>query len=158
MAKIQIFVFAALCLASVALAKVPDFVVEGRVYCDTCRAGFETNVTEYIEGAKVRLECKHFVNGKIEHVVEGITDKTGTYKVAMKDNHEEEICEVALVESPLSSCSEIIPGRDRARVTLAEDTGITSHNRYANPLGYLTNQPLAICDALMAMFKLEDDE
>jgi len=24
--------------------------VKGSVYCDTCRAGFETNVTFYIEG------------------------------------------------------------------------------------------------------------
>ena len=33
-----------------ASTKSPDYVVQGRVYCDTCRAGFETNVTEYIKG------------------------------------------------------------------------------------------------------------
>uniref|UniRef100_A0A804MGZ0 Pollen-specific protein C13 n=1 Tax=Zea mays TaxID=4577 RepID=A0A804MGZ0_MAIZE len=27
---------------------LPDYVIQGRVYCDTCRAGFVTNVTEYI--------------------------------------------------------------------------------------------------------------
>lgn len=26
------------------------FVVQGRVYCDTCRAGFETSATTYIPG------------------------------------------------------------------------------------------------------------
>uniref|UniRef100_A0A804RJ25 Pollen-specific protein C13 n=1 Tax=Zea mays TaxID=4577 RepID=A0A804RJ25_MAIZE len=31
---------------------LPDYVIQGRVYCDTCRAGFVTNVTEYIAGAK----------------------------------------------------------------------------------------------------------
>jgi hypothetical protein len=29
----------------------PDYLVQGRVYCDTCRAGFETNVTEYMKGS-----------------------------------------------------------------------------------------------------------
>jgi len=31
----------------------PDYVIQGRVYCDTCRAGFETNVTEYIKGMQL---------------------------------------------------------------------------------------------------------
>ena len=30
--------------------KAPDYVIQGRIYCDTCRAGFETNVTEYMKG------------------------------------------------------------------------------------------------------------
>jgi hypothetical protein len=29
----------------------PDYLVQGRVYCDTCRTGFETNVTEYMKGS-----------------------------------------------------------------------------------------------------------
>ncbi|KAJ3671807.1 hypothetical protein LUZ60_007886 [Juncus effusus] len=158
MAKIQLLVLVAFAFIGVALAGLPDFVVEGRVYCDTCRAGFETNVTNYIQGAKVKLECRHFENGKVEHVVEGVTDATGTYKLLMKDNHEEEICEVELVESPLTNCNEIIPGRNRARVTLADDTGITSNQRYANPLGYLKDSPLDICAKVMEMYKLDDDE
>lgn len=31
---------------------LPDYIVQGRVYCDTCRAGFETNVTTYIKGTR----------------------------------------------------------------------------------------------------------
>lgn len=31
------------------------FSVEGRVYCDTCRAGFETSATTYIPGTLSRL-------------------------------------------------------------------------------------------------------
>lgn len=33
-----------------AATSAPDYLVQGRVYCDTCRAGFETNVTEYMQG------------------------------------------------------------------------------------------------------------
>jgi hypothetical protein len=40
-----------LALAGVASAdKGPGFVVTGRVYCDPCRAGFETNVSHSVEG------------------------------------------------------------------------------------------------------------
>lgn len=38
-------------LADTAVAtSAPDYLIQGRVYCDTCRAGFETNVTEYVKG------------------------------------------------------------------------------------------------------------
>jgi hypothetical protein len=44
----------ALALADTTVAtKTADYVVQGRVYCDTCRAGFETNVTEYIKGTQL---------------------------------------------------------------------------------------------------------
>jgi hypothetical protein len=40
-----------LALAGVTSAdKGPGFVVTGRVYCDPCRAGFETNVSHSVEG------------------------------------------------------------------------------------------------------------
>lgn len=37
-------------VATVVATKAPDYLIQGRVYCDTCRAGFETNVTEYMKG------------------------------------------------------------------------------------------------------------
>jgi len=45
-----------LCLLSyLAGVTVADrmFTIEGRIYCDTCRAGFETSATEYMEGIEV---------------------------------------------------------------------------------------------------------
>lgn len=42
-----------LALAGVASADKPPeggFIVTGRVYCDPCRAGFETNVSKNVEG------------------------------------------------------------------------------------------------------------
>jgi hypothetical protein len=49
----------ALLLVATAVAAVaraapsPGFVVTGRVYCDNCRAGFETNVSHAIEGEPI---------------------------------------------------------------------------------------------------------
>lgn len=49
-------------LASTATATdAPDYVVQGRVYCDTCRAGFETNVTEYIKGKEILFWVRSLV-------------------------------------------------------------------------------------------------
>lgn len=58
MAKVySFFLFAAaVCFLSTLATSnaAPDFIIRGRVYCDTCRAGFETNVTKYIEGTPLR--------------------------------------------------------------------------------------------------------
>jgi len=35
------------------LIATATFHVKGSVYCDTCRAGFETNATFYIEGTYI---------------------------------------------------------------------------------------------------------
>ncbi|GJN03079.1 hypothetical protein PR202_ga20485 [Eleusine coracana subsp. coracana] len=136
----------------------PDYLVQGRVYCDTCRAGFETNVTEYMKGAKVRLECKHFGTGVVERAIDGVTDETGTYKIELKGSHVEDICEVVLVQSPHENCAEAQPPRDRARVVLTNDGGICNGLRLANPLGYFKDVPLPVCSALLKQLDLADDD
>lgn len=45
----------------------PDFVIQGRVYCDTCRAGFQTNVTEYIKGNNMPF-LTSAVEGDTKHI------------------------------------------------------------------------------------------
>uniref|UniRef100_A0A804MGZ1 Pollen-specific protein C13 n=1 Tax=Zea mays TaxID=4577 RepID=A0A804MGZ1_MAIZE len=115
---------------------LPDYVIQGRVYCDTCRAGFVTNVTEYIAGAKVRLECKHFGTGKLER----------------------SICEVVLVESPRKDCDQVQADRDRAGVLLTRNVGISDNLRPANPLGYLKDVPLPICASLLKQLDSDDDD
>ncbi|KAI0498144.1 hypothetical protein KFK09_021385 [Dendrobium nobile] len=140
-----------LCLiSSIALVSSSDnFSVQGRVYCDTCRVGFETNITEYVSGAKVKVECTHFTTNKVEHYNEGVTDSTGSYKINVVDDHEDEICEVVLVDSSLENCKEIEIGRDRVQVLLANDGGISGKARHANSLGFLRNEPLPSCAKLL---------
>jgi hypothetical protein len=51
---VMVAVLAVAALAGVASAeKAGGFVVTGRVYCDPCRAGFETNVSKSVPGACV---------------------------------------------------------------------------------------------------------
>lgn len=139
-------------------ADLPDYVIQGRVYCDTCRAGFVTNVTEYIAGAKVRLECTHFGTGKLERAIDGVTDANGTYTIELKDSHEEDICQVVLVHSPRKDCDQVQALRDRAGVLLTRNVGICDSLRPANPLGYLKDVPLPVCAALLKQLDSDNDD
>ncbi|KAJ3701517.1 hypothetical protein LUZ61_005222 [Rhynchospora tenuis] len=114
--------------------------------------------TAFCIGGKVKLECRHFDHGKIEHTVEGVTDNNGAYSLVLADNHENEICEVVLVESAIKDCAEINPGRDRARVMLSNDIGIPANIRYANSLGFFEDVPLDVCKDVVKWYVLEDDE
>ncbi len=154
-----IAVVAIFALAGTAVANdLPDYIIQGRVYCDTCRAGFETNVTEYIKGAKVRLECKRFGTQKVERSIDGVTDEKGTYKIELKDSHPEDICEMVLVQSPLPNCNEVQALRDRAEIVLSRNVGISDNIRMANPLGYLKDKALPACPDLLKTFNLTTDD
>ncbi|XP_039141067.1 major pollen allergen Lol p 11-like [Dioscorea cayenensis subsp. rotundata] len=159
MAKFQLL--ATLCLlsaiAAIALASPkPQFTIQGRVYCDTCRAGFETTATEYIKGAKVKMECKRYDNDEVSYEAEAVTDGSGTYSITINNDHQDEICEVVLLESPLAGCNEIVVGRNRARVVLTQNSGMSSGVRYANSLGFYKEDPLPLCGELLQMFALDD--
>uniref|UniRef100_A0A7N0ZSP9 Uncharacterized protein n=1 Tax=Kalanchoe fedtschenkoi TaxID=63787 RepID=A0A7N0ZSP9_KALFE len=132
-------------------------IVSGRAYCDNCQAGFETSVTKYIEGAKVKIQC-----GKDNKVTwtseEFTTDSTGTYHISVNDEHEEEYCDVLLVSSPVKGCSKVDPGRDRARVILFRNNGMVSNNRVANNIGFVSDRPLAACAQVMQQYQLTDED
>ena len=129
------------------------FFVEGEVYCDTCRAGFVTNVTTPIQGAKVRLECRHFMTkaGTVERSAEGLTDAVGSYKIELKDNRgSEEVCAVRLISSPVPGCGEIEKGRDSAPAMLVAGAGLATKVRRASLLGFLKSEPLPNCGKILS--------
>ncbi|KAG9456898.1 hypothetical protein H6P81_001406 [Aristolochia fimbriata] len=141
---------AALCWVSTfSIAYASHFIVEGKVYCDTCCAGFETYATYYIPEAKVNLECKNRSTHLVTFNGEGVTDATGTYQVEVTGDHEEDVCEVSLVSSPVKGCKEAAKGRKKAPVLLTKNNGIVSDIRYANPLGFYKNDPLHICPKVL---------
>ncbi|ONK58828.1 uncharacterized protein A4U43_C08F160 [Asparagus officinalis] len=158
MAKLLLALCLLSCFVVIALANTSgSFTIQGRVYCDTCRAGFETSATEYVEGAKVKVECKNYTTGETTQEADGVTDASGTYNIPIMRNHEIEICEVALISSSRKDCDEIKPDRQSARVILAHDTGIASDIRYANSLGFLKKEPLPACGSLLQIYALADD-
>ncbi|KFK28529.1 hypothetical protein AALP_AA7G008600 [Arabis alpina] len=147
----------AVCLSSLAGVAVADaddfdrFQIQGSVYCDTCRVQFVTRLSKFLEGAKVKLECRSRTNGTITLTKEAVTDKTGSYKMEVTGDHEEEVCELVLVQSPDSGCSDVSKEaylRNAAKISLTANDGIVSHEtRIVNPLGFMVQTPLADCPA-----------
>ncbi|KAK1314562.1 Pollen-specific protein C13 [Acorus calamus] len=135
----------------------PTYDVIGRVYCDTCRCGFETPASTYIAGAKVRVECHLRETGEVTYTVDGVTDNTGSYKIQVADDHEDEYCESVLLWSPQNGCAVLEPGRERARVVLSRNTGIVSNKRIANNLGFQSDTQLPECAQLLAQYQEVED-
>ncbi|KAL8225513.1 hypothetical protein R6Q57_018097 [Mikania cordata] len=132
------------------------YVLQGRVYCDTCRAGFETSATTYIPRAKVRVECKD-KEQKLLYTAEGTTDATGTYYINVNEDHGNETCDVVLVSSPLGDCKTADPGRNRARVVLTSYNGIVSDTRFANAMGFMKDEVMSGCTTLLQSLMEEAD-
>ncbi|KAJ0087102.1 pollen-specific protein C13-like [Pistacia vera] len=154
--------FIALCvlpaLVSAGRPNKDPFEVQGRVYCDACRAGFETSAISYIAGAKVRVECSDRKSMQLVYSKEATTDSTGTYKIPVNEDHEDQCCDAILVSSPQTDCKVVSPGRDRARVILTDSNGIASRLRYANSLGFMKDKALSGCAQILKQYQEEDDE
>ncbi|KAL6984195.1 hypothetical protein U1Q18_017572 [Sarracenia purpurea var. burkii] len=112
----------------------------------------------YQTGAKVRVECKDRETQTLLYSIDTTTDSTGTYKLAVKEDHEDQLCDAVLVSSPQSDCASADPGRDRARVILTRNNGIVSNNRFANAMGFMRDQPLSGCQQLLLQYELQESE
>ncbi|WOH11934.1 hypothetical protein DCAR_0831430 [Daucus carota subsp. sativus] len=130
-----------------------DFKVQGQVYCDPCRVRFITQLSTFLKGATVRLECRNREQDtNLTFSGEATTDDTGTYHITVDDDHEDDICEVKLVKSPDPQCSEINLEKNTrygARVSLAANSGMASNVRMASPICFLTNKAHEDCDDLI---------
>ncbi|CAM8939014.1 unnamed protein product [Rhodiola kirilowii] len=151
----------ALCLLpSFAVAFRPftnPLIVRGRVYCDTCRAGFETPATTYIAGVRVRLECRDRHSFEMRYTIDALTDASGTYEVTVNEDHEDEVCDAVLIRSPRPDCALLSPGRDRARVILTRYNGIASDISFVNSLGFMKNEALSGCTELLQQYSELND-
>ncbi|XAR73347.1 hypothetical protein NMG60_11007291 [Bertholletia excelsa] len=135
------------------------FTVIGRVYCDTCRTGFETDATPGIPDAVVRIECRESEgNMNTAYTNEGVTDATGIFKITVNRDCGDEMCDVVLVKSPLADCAEPDPERNRARVILTRSNGLISNIRYCNALGFLRNEPINGCTKILEKYNDPDSE
>ncbi|KAG5018982.1 hypothetical protein AAZX31_06G100900 [Glycine max] len=138
-------------------AKNP-FCVKGRVYCDPCRAGFETSATTYIAGAEIMLQCKSRVSNEVVYTKKGYTDSTGAYTMYVDEDHADQICSAKLVSSPHPQCKEVTPGRDEAVVILTRYNGIASDDRFANAMGFMSQEVASGCAEVLRQYEEFDNE
>ncbi|KAJ7956852.1 Pollen-specific protein [Quillaja saponaria] len=162
--RMRLLLLLALCCVLPALAtsgssiQSNSFCIQGHVYCDTCRAGFETNVTTYIEGATVEIVCKNRKTLEKVFSVKGVTDSTGKYSINVHEDHADEICECQLVNSPQPNCKIVDRGRSKSSVVLTRyDNGVLNYLHYANAMGFLQDEPLDGCSELLKYY-LQDVE
>ncbi|KAG6588217.1 hypothetical protein SDJN03_16782, partial [Cucurbita argyrosperma subsp. sororia] len=140
-----------LSILHVSVSKKDHFVVEGKVYCDTCRIQFFTRVSKWMHGAKVKLVCREEEGGSETLAVEAETGKNGEYTIKVDGDHEEEVCEVNLVKSSDDDCAEVPTDGfgHRARVSITANDGITNPMRQANPLGFMKKETLPQCKEVL---------
>lgn len=111
----------------------------------------------FVAGAKVRVECKDRKTMDLLYSKEGTTDSTGTYKIYVNEDHEDQLCDAMLVSSPQSDCKSPSAGRDRARVILTRYNGIASDNRFANAMGFMKEEPMSGCTELLRQYQEYED-
>ncbi|KAI3668079.1 hypothetical protein L6452_43154 [Arctium lappa] len=127
-----------------------SFVVEGRVYCDPCRIKFPTKISTNIPNTKVILGCRKRENDAAEtYTVEGTSDPKGMYSITASGDHEEEICDVRVKESPDKKCSEVMGAESTSRVSLTDKNGVRGKTRTANPIGFMTKEVDPRCKEIL---------
>ncbi|KAL7230757.1 hypothetical protein ACSBR2_009108 [Camellia fascicularis] len=134
------------------------FTVRGRVYCDTCRFGFETSQSPGIAGARVRIDCKNKNSMQIEYSIGAVTDSNGEYSIIVSGDFGDDICDAVLVSSPQPDCNEAGPGRSRSRLTLTRYNGVVTDTCFANAMGYLRKEPMSDCAELFQKYKDPEDD
>lgn len=156
----KVFLLLALCILPALVSGTRPsrnpFLIKGRVFCDTCRAGFETSACTSIPGARVRIECKLRDSLQLVYSVEGVTDSAGSYQLMVNEDHEDQLCYAMLVSSPQRNCATPSPGRDKASVMLTRSNGIASDTRYANAMGFMMDQPMSWCAQLLQQYQTDD--
>lgn len=96
------------------------------------------------------MECHNRTSGALTLSAEAVTDKSGEYTLAVEGDHEEEICELRVVESSDPECSTLLEGAvHNARVALTNKNGVVQAVRFANPLAFTKKVSLANCPQVL---------
>ncbi|KAA0064823.1 protein DOWNSTREAM OF FLC [Cucumis melo var. makuwa] len=120
--------------------------------------GFDPcSVYLFLNGAKVRIECKDRNSMEVRYTHEATTDSTGSYTLLVSEDHGDELCDAVLVSSPQEKCSSVAEGRDRARVILTRYNGIASNDRYVNAMGFAIDEPMSGCNQVMSQYQDIED-
>lgn len=107
----------------------------------------------------MRVECKDRETLRVKYSLEAETDANGTYEIMVEDDHEDQICECALVSSPIANCRLADPGRSRASALLTRYmNGVVNSRHTVNNMGFLQDEPLAGCKELLKKYLPTDED
>lgn len=109
-------------------------------------------------GAEVMLQCKSRTTNEVVYTKKGKTDSSGAYTIYVDEDHADEVCNAKLVSSPHPECREVTPGRDEALVILTRYNGIASDDRYANAMGFMSQDVAEGCAEVLRQYQEFDNE
>ncbi|XWS41538.1 hypothetical protein CRYUN_Cryun17cG0090300 [Craigia yunnanensis] len=150
-------------------ARREPFRIIGKVYCDACRAGFETSKCSYIPDRIIKLMFPFRLSVCFSSMfnlsdqfltvqsIGAVTDSTGTYNSLVEDEHQDQLCYATLVSSPIPSCRIADNRRNKATVILTRSNGAIANLHHANAMGFLQDKAAAGCQELLKKL-LQDDE
>ncbi|KAI3891528.1 hypothetical protein MKW92_019245 [Papaver armeniacum] len=127
------------------------------VYCDDFHVVNRSNVIHVVPDLRPKFlnRSKNAVNkegGNITYTAEDVvTDEDGMYLVVINGDHEDDVCEVLLKESPRSIVT-VVPTRNQGRVAITIDNGgIDSPIRFMNSLAFSRKylSPIALKSSLI---------
>merc|ERR1712178_181365 len=98
---------------------------------------------------KLQLECSDPITRNVTYSIEGVTDSNGHYKLNVRGDHGDSICEVRLTESPEAECNVPMAGLETARIVCTENSGMHNPIRYANALGFMTKDSVSGCKEVL---------
>lgn len=104
------------------------------------------------------MQCKDRFSNDVVYTKRAWTDSTGCYTIHVDEDHADQVCDAKLVSSPQHDCKEATPGRDQARVILTGYNGIASNDRFANAIGFMTQEVASGCADILRQYQEFDDE
>ncbi|KAA3469124.1 anther-specific protein LAT52-like [Gossypium australe] len=126
------------------------FIVVGHVYCNICRVEFEITLSQGIDEAIVKLECRNRIDQSYTYQSKDIVaDKRGNYEIEVTDDYEESDCDVIMVTSPRQDCNDPTKKWRKARVVLTTMEGVRGNVRFANRLGFKKRTSLPGCNKVL---------
>lgn len=100
-------------------------------------------------GATLKLECSDPITRNVTYSIEGVTDSNGHYKLKVKGDYGDNICEVTLNKSPEAECNVPMVGQQTSRIVCTENSGMHDSVRYANALGFMTKNSISGCKEVL---------
>lgn len=143
-------------LAFATIANCEQFDIQGVIYCDPCKFGFQNSLVHGLSVATVKLTCSNIENGTVTFTQTATTDAEGKYSIPVVGEHQDDVCEVKAISSGNAACSVPIPGT--ARIECTENSGIHTDLRQANPLGFMNLIPVQGCKKVLEELELDDTE
>lgn len=108
-------------------------------------------------GAGVVVECRNIESKALTFSANATTDAQGHYVVEVVGDHEDNTCEVKAVNSPDVHCSVPMDDMTISRIECTTNSGLHTATRFANPLGFMTNEVSPQCMSVIKELFLDLD-